>query len=82
MNLINAFRAPRMNSVFSDVRQVALNPLSLNLRHWEAHQMGRVQVRRVGKPNIHCVPPSLNLRFKVEEPPTASLKTPHTNVLA
>ena len=40
--------------------------------------MGRVQVRYVGKPYIHCAPPSLNPRFKVEEPPTASLKTLNT----
>lgn len=41
---------PRITPVFSDVRQVALNPLSLNLRLWGAHQMGRVQVRLVEKP--------------------------------
>lgn len=40
--------------------------------------MGRVQVRFVGKPYIHCALPSLNPRFKVEEPPTASLKTLNT----
>lgn len=41
--------------------------------------MGRVQVRFVGKPYIHCAPPSLNLRFEVEEPPTAFWKTLNTD---
>lgn len=42
--------------------------------------MGRVQVRFDGKPNIHCVLPSLNPRFKVEEPPTAFWKTLNTQI--
>lgn len=78
--LLNLSRTPRIKPVFSDVRQVALYPLSLNLRHWGAHQMDRVQVRFVGKPYIHCAPPSLNPRFKVEEPPTAFWKTLNTQI--
>lgn len=31
------------------MRQVPLNPLSLNLRLWGAHQVGRVQVRHERK---------------------------------
>jgi 5-formyltetrahydrofolate cyclo-ligase len=42
--------------------------------------MDRVQVRLVGKPYIHCVLPSLNPRFKVEEPPTAFWKTLNTQI--
>lgn len=42
--------------------------------------MDRVHVRFVGKPYIHCALPSLNPRFKVEEPPTAFWKTLNTPI--